>query len=138
MTPELKWLSFTAILAASLWIPYIIGVNVSSFEGKEELFVRPPNPSKMPAWVHRSLRAHQNLLEQLLPFSVIILIGAVARVSTPIMGPLAAIFFWLRVAHAVGMISGWARLPIRPLIYFSGWIVTLLYVWQVLGHAVPR
>lgn len=138
MTHELKWLCYTAILAASLWIPYIVGVNVTNFEGKKEQFVRPPDHSKMAPWVHRSLRAHQNLLEQLLPFSVIVLVGAVAGVSTPVTGLLAAIFFWLRVAHAAGMISGWARLPIRPLIYFSGWIVTLLYGWQVLGHAVVK
>jgi hypothetical protein len=44
-------------------------------------------------------------------------------------------FFWLRVVHAVGMISGLARLPLRPMIYFSGWILTLVYAWQVLSVA---
>jgi uncharacterized MAPEG superfamily protein len=138
MTHELRWLCYTAILAASLWIPYIVGINVTDFEGKNELFIRPPDHSKMRPWVHRSLRAHQNLLEQLLPFSAIVLIGAVAGVSTPVMGTCAAIFFWLRVAHAAGMVSGSARLPIRPMIYFSGWIVTVLYAWQVLAHAIAK
>jgi len=72
MTQELRWLCYTAMLAASLWIPYIVGINVADFEGKKELFVRPPDPSQMKPWVHRSLRAHQNLLEQLLPFSVVV------------------------------------------------------------------
>jgi uncharacterized MAPEG superfamily protein len=92
----------------------------------------------MKPWVHRSLRAHQNLLEQLLPFSVIVLIGAVAGVSTRVMATCAAIFFWLRLAHAAGMVSGLARLPIRPMIYVSGWIVTILYAWQVLAHAIAK
>jgi uncharacterized MAPEG superfamily protein len=48
----------------------------------------------MKPWVHRSLRAQQNLLEQLLPFAVIVLVGAVAGVSTPVLGTYAAIFFW--------------------------------------------
>jgi uncharacterized MAPEG superfamily protein len=126
------------MLAASLWIPYIVGINVTDFEGKKELFVRPPDHGKMKPWVHRSLRAHQNLMEQLLPFSVIVLIGAVAGVSTPVMATCAVTFFWLRVAHAVGMITGLARFPIRPMIYFSAWIVTLLYAWQVLSHAITR
>src|SRR6516162_4286615 len=117
MTQELRWLCYTAMLAASLWIPYIVGINVADFEGKKELFVRPPDPSQMKPWVHRSLRAHQNLLEQLLPFSVVVLIGAIAGVSRPGMTTCAAIFFWLRVAHAVGMISGLARFPVRPMIY---------------------
>ena len=69
MTTELKWLVYTAILAGSLWIPYIVGVNVTNFDGTDDLFTRPPDPSKMPAWVHRSLRAQQNLLEQFPPFA---------------------------------------------------------------------
>ncbi len=133
MTTELVWLTYTALLAGSLWIPFIVGVNVTDFEGKAELFIRPPDHSKMAPWVHRSLRAHQNLLEQFLPFAAIVLIGAIVRVSTPITVWCAIIFFWLRVVHALGMISGLARLPLRPMIYFSGWIVTLVYAWQVLS-----
>ena len=132
MTTELTWLTYTALLAGSLWIPFIVGVNITDFEGKDIQFIRPPDYSKMKPWVHRSLRAHQNLLEQLVPFAIIVLIGAVARVSTPVTVACSIIFFWLRVAHAAGMISGLARLPLRPMIYFSGWLVTLIYAWQVL------
>lgn len=135
MTIELKWLCYSALLAGSLWIPFIIGVNLTDFEGKKDLFRRPPDHSKMRPWVHRSLRAHQNMLEQLLPFSVIVLIGAISGISTPITVWCAIIFFWLRVAHAIGMISGLARLPLRPILYFSGWVVTLVYAWQVLSAA---
>jgi uncharacterized MAPEG superfamily protein len=134
MTVELKWLCYSALLAGSLWIPYIIGVNITNFEGKDAQFVRPPDHGTMRPWVHRSLRAHQNLQEQLLPFSIIVLIGAISGVSTPVTSACVVIFFWLRVAHAIGMISGLARLPLRPMIYFSGWIVTLVYAWQVLRH----
>ena len=135
MTTELTWLVFTAIFAASLWIPYIVGVNITEFEGKDQLFVRPPDNSKMAAWVHRSYRAHMNMLEQLLPFSLIVVVGAISKVSTPVTVWCAILFFWLRVAHAVGMITGLARNPIRPLIYVAGWIATLVFSWQVLKYA---
>lgn len=135
MTPELHWLMYTALLAGSLWIPYIIGVNVTDFASKEQLFIRPPNPSQMKPWVHRSLRAHQNLLEQLLPFAIVVLVGAVSRVSTSITVACSIAFFWLRVAHAIGMISGVARLPLRPMIYVAGWIVMLVFAWQVMLKA---
>lgn len=138
MTIELRWLVYTAVLAGSLWIPFIIGVNVTEFEGKEQLFLRPPDHGKMPAWVHRSLRAHQNLLEQFLPFAAIVLAGAVAHVSTRTTVICAILFFWLRVAHAVGMVTGLARQPLRPAIYFTGWLVTLVYAWQVLAFAGGR
>jgi uncharacterized MAPEG superfamily protein len=135
MTPELKWLMYTALLAGSLWIPFIIGVNVTDFPNKAGLFVGPPDVSQMKPWVHRSLRAHQNLLEQLLPFALVVLVGAVSRVSTPITIACSITFFWLRVAHAIGMISGLARLPLRPMIYVGGWIAMLIFAWQVLLKA---
>lgn len=138
MTTELTWLAYTALLAASLWIPFIVGINVTDFEGKDRQFDRPPDHSKMRPWVHRSLRAHQNLLEQLVPFAIIALIGATAGISTPVTVACSITFFWLRVAHAVGMISGFARLPLRPMIYFSGWVVTLVYAWQVLSNVGSR
>jgi uncharacterized MAPEG superfamily protein len=135
MTTELKWLVYTALLAGSLWIPFIFGINTTDYPGKDQQFIRPPDHSKMQPWVHRSLRAHQNLLEQLLPFSIIVLIGAVVGVSTPITVACSIIFFWLRVTHAIGMISGLARLPLRPMLYFSGWIVMLVFAWQVLSKS---
>lgn len=135
MTTELTWLVYTAILAASLWMPYIVGVNVTDFEGKDGLFVRPPDMSKMAPWVHRSYRAHLNLLEQLLPFSLIVIAGALAKISTPITVWCAILFFWLRVVHAIGMITGLAKFPIRPLLYVAGWIVTLAFAWQILSKA---
>jgi uncharacterized MAPEG superfamily protein len=97
--------------------------------------VRPPDPSKMKPCVHRSLRAHQNLLEQLLPFSVVVLVGAIAHVSTPVTQLCPMIFFFLRVAHAIGYVSGLARAPVRPLLYLGGWTLMLVHAWQVLAHA---
>ncbi|HJR71347.1 MAG TPA: MAPEG family protein [Gammaproteobacteria bacterium] len=55
--------------------------------------------------------------------------------STPVTVACSVIFFGLRVAHAVGMITGLARFPLRPIIYFSGWIVLIVYAWQVLSNA---
>ena len=134
MTIELTWLVYTAILAGSLWIPYIVGVNITEFEGKGMLFVRPPDNSRMQAWVHRSFRAHLNLLEQLVPFSLVVISAAIAKVSTPVTIGCVILFFWLRVAHAVVMISGFSRFPLRSLIYVAGWITTLVFAWQTLSH----
>jgi hypothetical protein len=36
------------------------------------------------------------------------------------------------------MISGLARFPVRPMIYFAGWVVMLVYAWQVLTLAPLR
>jgi len=135
MIVELKWLTYTALLAGSLWIPFIVGVNTTDFPGKAQLFIRPPDHGQMKPWVHRSLRAHQNLLEQFVPFAIIVFVGAVTQVSTPVTVVCSITFFWLRVAHAIGMISGLARLPLRPMIYVAAWIVTVVFAWQVLSKS---
>jgi uncharacterized MAPEG superfamily protein len=135
MTTELFCLTLTALLAASLWIPYIIGVNITSFEGQEESFSRPPDHRKMLPWVHRSYRAHQNLLEQFTPFAVIVLIGHSLKVSNALTSWLAIAFLILRIVHAAGMISGHLKFPLRPIVFTTGWLVVLIYAWQVLAYA---
>ena len=135
MTAELAWLVYTALLAGSIWVPYVVGTNITDFEGKSEQFARPPEHRKMAPWVHRSFRAQQNLLEQFVPFAVVVLVGAVSHISNATTVTCSVIFFWLRVAHAIGLISGLARFPLRPMIYFSGWIVIVVYAWQLLANA---
>ncbi|MBT8456693.1 MAG: MAPEG family protein [Rhodobacteraceae bacterium] len=132
MTVELTYLSLTALLAASLWIPYIVGVNKHAVEGIDG-FTRPADLNAFPAWVHRAHRAHLNLIEQMLPFAVIVLIAAQMGVSTTITAIAAGAFFWLRLVHAVGMISGFARFPVRPMIFVAGWACILVIGWQVLA-----
>jgi uncharacterized MAPEG superfamily protein len=135
MPTEIFWLLLTAILASSLWIPYIVGVNTTPYakpDGEGDIFVRPPDQRRMLPWVHRAYRAHQNLIEQFVPFAVIVIIGHLLKVSTPITQWCAILFFWVRIAHAVGMITAWARLPLRPMIFVAGWLITIVYAWQVI------
>jgi uncharacterized MAPEG superfamily protein len=132
---ELSFLLLTAILASSLWIPFIVGVNTTEWEGSDEAFVRAPDISRMKPWVQRAFRAHLNLLEQFLPYAVIVLIGHIAGVSNGTTRICAIVFFVLRVVHAVGMITALARFPVRPIIFTSGWVVSIVHAYQVLAFA---
>lgn len=131
MTTELTYLTLTLMLAASLWIPYIVGVNKHPQEGVDD-FARPPALSGFPPWVHRAHRAHLNMIETALPFAGLVLMAHMLDVSTTVTIWAAAAFFWLRVVHAVGMISGVARFPVRPLIFSLSWICTLAIGVQLL------
>lgn len=133
MTIELTYLTLTMILAASMWIPYVIGVNKHPFTG-EDPFVRPAPLEAYPPWVHRAHRAHLNTIETAFPFAIMVLIAHVLGVSNQITIWAAALFFWLRVAHAIGMVSGVARLPLRPIIFNLCWACTLAFAWQVLSN----
>jgi uncharacterized membrane protein YecN with MAPEG domain len=44
----------------------------------------------------------------------------------------ALAFLVLRLAHAVGMISGVARMPLRPVIFTAGWMCCLLMAYAAL------
>lgn len=113
------------LLAASLWIPYIVGV--SKYRGDTvNAFQRPVGDTDLPDWVARANRAHLNLLEQSLPFAVIILVLHAAEGFTTLTYWTAIVFFWLRVAHAIGMITGYAQMPVRPLIFTAGWICIVI------------
>lgn len=127
---ELTVLTLLTIFAASLWIPYIVGVNMHLPEGVNP-FQRPHDGAGLPDWVIRANRAHINLLEQGLPFAILILILHVIGGFTTLTAWTAVIFLALRVVHAVGMISGIAQMPARPIIFTAGWICIL-----VLGYAV--
>lgn len=133
MPSELFWLSLTAVLAASLWIPFVVGVNTTPGPYDEgDPFRVPPDPLKAVPWVARSYRAHQNLLEQLMPFAVIVLTGHQLGISNEITAWSAFLFFCLRLVHGVGMIAAWTRQRTRPLIFTAGWLVTIVYAWQVI------
>lgn len=131
MSTELFYLTLVALLAASMWIPYIVGVNMPANKAYSN-FEMPPDLRQMQPWVQRANRAHLNLIEQAAPFAVLVLLAAHLGVSTPATALAAACFFWLRVAHAVGMISGLARLPLRPLIFTGGWVCCLVIGWAIL------
>lgn len=122
---ELGVLNCLMLLAASLWIPYIVGVN--KYRGDTvNAFQRPAGDSDLPDWVARANRAHLNLLEQGLPFAIIILILHAADGFTALTYWTAIAFFWLRVAHAVGMITGFTQMPLRPLIFTAGWVCIVI------------
>lgn len=129
MTTELIYLTLVAVLTASLWIPFIVGVNVQKdvYAGD---FTRPPDVSKFAPWIHRAHRAHLNAVEQVLPFAVLVLLLNSIGVSTSWTVGASVAFFWLRLAHAVGMITGLARFPVRPILFTAGWICILILGWQ--------
>jgi uncharacterized MAPEG superfamily protein len=129
---ELGVLTCLALFAATLWIPYIIGVTRQpGVEGAPDTFLRPGDMNALPAWVHRAHRAHLNLLEQFLPFAILVLVVDRVGEFLTLTYWTAIAFFGVRVAHAVGMISGKARLPLRPILFNLGWLCCML-----MGYAV--
>lgn len=132
---ELGVLTCLSVLAASLWIPYIVGLNTADKASlpadAPDGFILIGNPAVHRPWVQRAYRAHQNLLEQAMPFAVLVLLVDRMDGFTALTYWTAIVFFWLRIAHAVGYITGYARLPLRQLIFVSGWLCCLIMAYSV-------
>ncbi len=60
----------------------------------------------LPAWGERAVRAHRNMLENLVPFAALVLAAHVAGVSGEETARGATIFFWGRLAHAAIYLAG--------------------------------
>lgn len=129
---ELGVLTCLTLLAVSMWIPYVVGVaRLPHAEGAADGFSRPVDLTTLPAWIHRAHRAHLNLLEQFVPFAVLVLLVDRVDGFTALTYWSAIAFFWLRVAHAIGMISGVTLFPVRSIIFNLGWLCSL-----IMGYAV--
>ena len=127
---ELGILFCLAVLAATLWMPFIIGVNTAPSgsipDGAPDGFTLPADFRMQRPWVQRAYRAHLNLLEQFLPFAVVVLLLDRLDAFNALTFWTCIAFFWLRVAHAVGYITGLASFPLRPLIFTAGWLCILI------------
>ena len=136
---ELGILTCLMILAASLWIPFIVGsANLKDSElpdGAPEGFIRPHNIHLMPPWIARAFRAHQNLLEQGIPFAILVLIVDRMDGFTALTYWTAIAFFWLRVLHAIGYITAWATMPLLPILFTAGWVCCLIMAYSVFAAA---
>ena len=75
MSADLKYLAFTAILTASLWIPYIACQVMTNGPLSGENYVDPA-PRPVPLWGQRAHRAYLNAIECFAPFAALVETGA--------------------------------------------------------------
>ena len=118
MPTELKYLALTAILTASLWIPYVVSQVTTNG------FLEPPNyvdpaPRPVPLWGKRADRVYINAVETFAPFAALVILIQLTGKANAATAFLAMSFFWLRVAHAIVY---WAAIPyIRTVIFTLGY-----------------
>ncbi|MEO0636084.1 MAG: MAPEG family protein [Pseudomonadota bacterium] len=133
MTQELVALVLLAIMAGGLWIPFIVAINTQDTNGETaDAFVVPPRIERMPPHMRRLHRAHLNLLEQLLPFALMVLIAQQIGLSNTVTVVTAWLFLALRIAHAIVMMTGKPRWALRPIIFTMGFACILVFGVQLL------
>jgi uncharacterized MAPEG superfamily protein len=105
MTTDLWMLVWTGLLC--LGLPYVYLVSrVTTPGGLEWGFGNREQPFAFPAWANRAERAHRNLLENLAPFAILVLVAHIAGKANATTALGATLFFWGRVAHAAVYTAG--------------------------------
>jgi uncharacterized MAPEG superfamily protein len=122
MTPDLKYLVYTAMLTAALWIPYVVCQVMTNGLLQPTNYVD-PTPRPMPLWGHRAHRAYLNSVEVLAPFAALVIVAHIAGRADSMTAMWSMIFFGARVVHAVVF---WAAIPyIRTLAFVVGFVAVV-------------
>jgi uncharacterized MAPEG superfamily protein len=129
MTTDLKYLALTALLTATLWIPYIIAqVQTNGFLAPGNY--RDPTPRPVPLWGRRADRAYMNAVETFAPFAALVIIAQLTGKANAMTAWYAQAFFWLRMTHAVVYLFG---IPyIRTLVFTLGYVAVVGIFWEVI------
>src|ERR1700693_1951294 len=99
MSTDLKYLALTAILTASLWVPYIIAQVRTNGPVPPPNYSDPP-PRALPPWGKRADRAYMNAVETFAPFAALVIVAHLTGKANAMTAFWAASYFWLRLAHA--------------------------------------
>jgi uncharacterized MAPEG superfamily protein len=129
MSTDLKYLAFTAILTASLWIPYI-ACQVMTNGNLSPQNYRDPTPRPVPLWGKRADRVYINAVESFAPFAALVIVVHLAGKANPTTAFLAMSYFWLRVAHAVVYLLGIPYL--RTLVFTLGYVAVIGIFWELI------
>lgn len=135
MTYELTILVLNALLCLAFpWAYNYAYAKQPGVGGKRLMGNRDGLPERT-GMAARGVRAHQNHLENLLPFAIIVLIAHVIGVSNSVTIACATIFFTARIAHAGFYLAGITRLPgingVRSIAYFVSLFSMLVYAAQL-------
>jgi len=106
MTTDLRMLVWTALLALALPFIYLAGLTLAPGGAAWSLGNRAEALPGVPEWAARAQRAHLNLLQNLAPFAILVLVAHVSGKANATTAIGATIFFWARVAHAAVYIAG--------------------------------
>jgi len=119
MSPDLKYLLFSVVAAAVKKV--IAAAAANHVVG---LTTQAGNRDRLPEYTGfagRAKRAHLNMLENMVVFTALVLIAAVAGKANATTAMGAMLFFWARLVYAVVYLIG---VP---------WLRTLVWVVSVIG-----
>ena len=129
MTTDLRYLAYTAILTAALWIPYIVS-QVMANGPLEPANYKDPSPRPVPLWGKRADRAYLNAVEVFAPFAALVIIAQITGRANAMTAFWAMFFFWMRLGHAIVYLL--AVPYVRTLLFTLGFVAVAGIFWEVI------
>ena len=128
MKPELTYLLFSVVLTfvqvviAAAAANQVVGLNTLA-GNRDDLPV-------LTGFAGRARRAHLNMIENMVLFTALVLVAAVAGKANAMTAMGALIFFWARLAYAAIYLLG---IPwLRTLAWFVSVIGMVIIAWQLI------
>jgi uncharacterized MAPEG superfamily protein len=129
MSTDLKYLAFTAILTASLWIHYVVAQVTTNGPLKPQNYID-PSPRPLPPWGKRADRTYLNAVENIAPFAALVIVAHLAGKANAMTAFWATCFFWIRLAHAIVYLLG---IPlVRTILFTLGYVAVLGIFWEII------
>lgn len=131
LSPELYWLTLTALMTAMMWVPYILQLiaEMGVFPALMDRFHDTPLKA---AWAQRAKRAHANAVENLVVFAALVLAVHASGSGNSLTALTCQIYFFVRAAHYVVYVSA---LPlVRTLLFVAGVGCQLVLAGVLLGY----
>ena len=130
MTTDLFYLALTAALAAVLWIPNAVAIATQHGVISPADF-REATEKPLEGWGQRAKRTHLNMVENLAPFAVLVIVAHLSGMANEQTAFWAQVFFWARVAHAGSYIAG------IPYVRTAAFLVSASGLFRVARGVLP-
>jgi uncharacterized MAPEG superfamily protein len=128
MSTDLRYLAYTAILTASLWIPYIVCQVMTNGPLGPTNYLNPTS-RPVPLWGQRANRVYLNAIEVFAPFAALVVVAQLTGKANATTAFWAMVFFWSRAAHAVVF---WAGIPyVRTVAFTLAFIAEIGIFWEL-------
>jgi uncharacterized MAPEG superfamily protein len=98
LTPELFWLTLTALMTGLMWVPYILNRLREQGVGKA-LWDPQGDTDTRVAWADRMMRAHQNAVENLVVFATLVLTVQATGLGNSATAVTCMVYFFARLIH---------------------------------------
>jgi uncharacterized MAPEG superfamily protein len=130
LSPELYWLTLTAVLTAVMWVPYIIQL-IAQMGVFTAFFDRFHETAHTARWAQRAKRAHHNAVENLVVFSALVLTLSISGFGNSLTALACQIYFYVRAAHYVVYVLAFP--VIRTLLFLAGVACQMVIAGTLLG-----